>query len=73
MNSIHFSKGSEIKTTWDRDSAKRVDPSHGGEEMGGHTFGGEWTEDNLACFGKYLAEYRQIFVKNERARYFKTW
>jgi len=41
--------------------------------MGGHTFGGDWTDDKLDCLGKYLAEYRRIFVKNERARYFKTW
>jgi len=41
--------------------------------MGGHAFGGEWTEDKLDCLGKYLAEYRRIFIKNERARYFKTW
>jgi three-Cys-motif partner protein len=41
--------------------------------MGGHAFGGDWTDDKLDCLGKYLAEYRRIFVKNERARYFKTW
>src|SRR5580704_19750042 len=41
--------------------------------MGGHTFGGDWTEDKLDCLGKYLSEYRKIFVKNERARYFRTW
>ena len=51
----------------------RVIPSSDDDQMGGHTFGGGWTEDKLDCLGKYLAEYRKSFVKNERARYFKTW
>jgi three-Cys-motif partner protein len=41
--------------------------------MGGHAFGGDWTDDKLDCLGKYLAEYRKIFVRNERARYLRTW
>jgi three-Cys-motif partner protein len=38
-----------------------------------HRFGGNWTEVKLARLQKYLQAYRQIFVRNERARYFKTW
>jgi three-Cys-motif partner protein len=36
-------------------------------------FGGNWTEVKLARLHKYLQAYRQIFVRNERARFFKTW
>ncbi len=38
-----------------------------------HRFGGNWTEVKLARLRKYLTAYRQIFTRNERARYFKTW
>jgi len=38
-----------------------------------HTFGGDWTEIKLARLAKYLAAYRTIFTKNERARHFSTW
>jgi three-Cys-motif partner protein len=38
-----------------------------------HTFGGNWTEVKLARLAKYLAAYRTIFTRNERARHFKTW
>lgn len=38
-----------------------------------HRFGGNWTEDKLARLHKYLQAYRQVFTRNERARYFKTW
>jgi three-Cys-motif partner protein len=41
--------------------------------MGGHTFGGEWTEDKLDCLGKYLSAYRKIFVRNQYARRHRTW
>jgi three-Cys-motif partner protein len=41
--------------------------------MGGHTFGGEWTEDKLDCLGKYLSAYRKIFVQNEYAQKYRTW
>jgi three-Cys-motif partner protein len=41
--------------------------------MGGHTFGGEWTEDKLACLGKYLSAYRKIFAQNKYARRYRTW
>jgi len=41
--------------------------------MGGHSFGGEWTEDKLACLGKYLSAYRKIFVQNMYARRYRTW
>ena len=41
--------------------------------MGGHTFGGEWTEDKLECLGKYLSAYRRIFVQNKYARNYGTW
>uniref|UniRef100_UPI003159666C hypothetical protein n=2 Tax=Cupriavidus TaxID=106589 RepID=UPI003159666C len=37
-----------------------------------HIFGGEWTEQKLVALQKYLEAYRQIFTKNERARYFRT-
>jgi len=36
-------------------------------------FGGNWTEVKLARLHKYLRAYRQIFVHNEQARFFKTW
>lgn len=38
-----------------------------------HTFGGNWTEVKLARLAKYLAAYRMIFTRNERARHFTTW
>ena len=38
-----------------------------------HKFGGDWTEVKLDCLRKYLAAYRQIFVKNPKAQFFKTW
>jgi three-Cys-motif partner protein len=38
-----------------------------------HRFGGNWTEVKLARLHKYLQAYRQVFTRNERARYFKTW
>lgn len=41
--------------------------------MGGHTFGGEWTEDKLECLGKYLSAYRKIFAQNKYARRYRTW
>jgi three-Cys-motif partner protein len=41
--------------------------------MGGHTFGGEWTEDKLDCLGKYLSAYRKIFVQNKYAKKYRTW
>lgn len=41
--------------------------------MGGHTFGGAWTDDKLDRLEKYLSAYRTIFERNERAQYFKTW
>jgi three-Cys-motif partner protein len=41
--------------------------------MGGHTFGGAWTDDKLGRLEKYLSAYRTIFERNERAQYFKTW
>ena len=40
--------------------------------MAEHKFGGNWTEDKLARLAKYLRAYRQIFTRNESARYFKT-
>lgn len=41
--------------------------------MTDHRFGGNWTEIKLSRLQKYLKAYRQIFTRNERARYFKTW
>jgi three-Cys-motif partner protein len=38
-----------------------------------HRFGGNWTEVKLARLRKYLQAYRQIFARNELARYFRTW
>jgi three-Cys-motif partner protein len=38
-----------------------------------HRFGGNWTEVKLERLHKYLQAYRQVFVRNERARFFKTW
>lgn len=38
-----------------------------------HVFGGDWTEKKLTCLQKYLVAYRQIFTKNAKARFFKTW
>jgi three-Cys-motif partner protein len=38
-----------------------------------HRFGGSWTEEKLARLRKYLQAYRQIFARNERARFFRTW
>ena len=42
-------------------------------KMTEHTFGGNWTEVKLARLAKYLAAYRRIFTRNERARHFTTW
>jgi three-Cys-motif partner protein len=36
-------------------------------------FGSDWTELKLAALKKYLDAYRQIFVSNASASYFKTW
>lgn len=41
--------------------------------MTAHTFGGNWTEEKLACLEKYLAAYRTVFTGNEKARHFRTW
>lgn len=41
--------------------------------MAKHTFGGDWTEEKLACLAEYLAAYRTIFTGNEKARHFRTW
>ncbi len=38
-----------------------------------HIFGGDWTDKKLECLQAYLAEYRKIFERNERARHFRTW
>jgi three-Cys-motif partner protein len=38
-----------------------------------HAFGGEWTEMKLGRLKEYLTQYRRIFEKNEKARYFRTW
>jgi len=38
-----------------------------------HQFGGDWTEAKLGCLGDYLRSYRQIFAKNPKAQYFRTW
>jgi len=37
-----------------------------------HAFGGPWTEEKLTILRKYLTAYRQIFYKNEKARYYTT-
>lgn len=37
-----------------------------------HEFGGPWTEDKLGRVQRYLVEYRKIFSKNPRAKYFRT-
>ena len=41
--------------------------------MAEHKFGGDWTEIKLSRLREYLIQYRRIFTKNPRARYFKTW
>jgi three-Cys-motif partner protein len=41
--------------------------------MTDHVFGGDWTEIKLDCLRKYLCAYRQVFARNPKARYFKTW
>jgi three-Cys-motif partner protein len=41
--------------------------------MSAHTFGGNWTEEKLACLGKYLAAYRTIFTSNAKAQHLRTW
>jgi three-Cys-motif partner protein len=38
-----------------------------------HKFGGDWTEAKLKRLKQYLNQYRQIFSRNPRARYFTTW
>jgi three-Cys-motif partner protein len=38
-----------------------------------HQFGGSWTEDKLSCLHQYLIAYRNIFIKNKKARYFTTY
>lgn len=40
--------------------------------MSKHEFGGEWTETKLDCLREYLLMYRQIFDRNEKARYLST-
>ena len=35
-------------------------------------FGGSWTQQKLLILSKYLRAYRNIFEKNERARYFRV-
>lgn len=37
-----------------------------------HRFGGPWTDKKLEALQKYLSAYRDIFQKNERARFFRT-
>jgi three-Cys-motif partner protein len=38
-----------------------------------HKFGGDWTEEKLERLNKYLIQYRNIFVQNKNARYYRTW
>jgi len=35
-------------------------------------FGGFWTEQKLQVLSSYLTEYRKIFHRNERARYYQV-
>ena len=37
-----------------------------------HSFGGDWTEKKLDTLQAYLKEYRKIFERNDKARFFRT-
>jgi three-Cys-motif partner protein len=38
-----------------------------------HVFGGDWTEIKLGLLAKYLAAYRQVFTRNAKAAFLRTW
>jgi len=40
--------------------------------MRAQKFGGNWTEDKLNCLYQYLKQYKLIFDRNPRAKYFTT-
>lgn len=41
--------------------------------MTAHQFGGTWTSDKLERIRAYLREYRKIFSRSEKARFYQTW
>jgi hypothetical protein len=38
-----------------------------------HVFGGDWNEIKLGLLAKCLAAYRQVFTRNAKAGFFRTW